>query len=140
MIEWIQHNQSLLWLLAASSIALFIASLIVAPVIAIKIPADYFTRSKRDRHLLHVDNQALAMALNIARNALGYIFIVAGLLMLVLPGQGVMTILFGIILADFPGKHRLVMWLVRRGSVIKSINWIRKRAGAEPLKLEERQE
>ena len=42
------------------------------------------------------------------RNAVGLVLVTAGLAMLVLPGQGIITLLVGIILMDFPGKHRLV--------------------------------
>jgi UPF0716 family protein affecting phage T7 exclusion len=72
----------------------------------------------------------------IAKNLLGYIFVVAGILMLMLPGQGFLTILIGITLIDFPGKYALERWIVSHGSVLRSINWIRRQAGRPPLVLE----
>jgi hypothetical protein len=71
-----------------------------------------------------------------AKNLLGYILIAAGIVMLVLPGQGTLTILIGILLVDFPGKYRLERWVVGRGPVLQSINWFRRRAGRPPLLLE----
>jgi hypothetical protein len=63
----------------------------------------------------------------------GYLFLVLGAFMLILPGQGVLTIVAGLALIDFPGKHRLIQWLVARPSVLKSMNWMRERAGRDPL-------
>jgi hypothetical protein len=134
-MDWIQNHETVMWWLASASIIFFLASLIAAPVVAIKIPPDYFTKPRKDRKILAVRNPVLKTGLKVVKNIVGYVFIVAGLLMLVLPGQGVLTILIGAILADFPGKDRMLIWLVRRRSVIKSINWLRKRAKAKPLEL-----
>ena len=71
--------------------------------------------------------------LMIGKNALGFILVVAGIIMLVLPGQGVFTILIGIMLLNFPGKYRLERWIVARRPVLRSINWLRRRAGRAPL-------
>jgi hypothetical protein len=46
----------------------------------------------------------------------------------VLPGQGILTILAGIALIDFPGRHRLVRWIVARETVMSALNWVRRRA------------
>lgn len=134
-MDWIQDHRAVMWWLASASILLFLASLIAAPVVAIKIPFDYFTKPRKDRKILAVRNPVLKTGLKVVKNIVGYVFIVAGLLMLVLPGQGVLTILIGAILADFPGKDRMLIWLVRRGPVLKSINWLRKRGRAKPLEL-----
>ena len=103
------------------------------PLMVVRIPSDYFTPEGRaaarraDRH------PVLHLLITIGKNVLGYAFIALGILMLVLPGQGVLTILAGVVLVDFPGKHRLLDWLVRRPAVLKSMNWIRERRGHEPL-------
>lgn len=66
---------------------------------------------------------------------LGALLALAGLLMLVLPGPGVITLLTGIMPLEFPGKHALERWIVARGPVLKTLNWMRRRAGREPLTL-----
>ena len=38
---------------------------------------------------------------------MGYLLIIGGILMLVLPGQGLLTILLGLIFSDYPGKYKL---------------------------------
>ena len=53
--------------------------------------------------------------------------------MLVLPGQGVLTILIGVMFINFPGKYRLERWVVMRDPVLKTINRLRQRAGHPPL-------
>ena len=72
----------------------------------------------------------------IGKNLLGYIFVVAGLIMLVLPGQGIFTILIGVMLLNFPGKYQLEQWIVARRPVLHSINWLRRRAGRAALVLD----
>jgi hypothetical protein len=57
--------------------------------------------------------------------------------MLVLPGQGLLTIILGITLMNFPGKYRLERWLVSRGSTLKLINYLRRRRGKPALVLDE---
>ena len=69
----------------------------------------------------------------ISKNALGSLFIVAGLAMLVLPGQGIITTVVGLLLIDFPGKFGLERWLARRRPLMRWINWIRSRSGRPPL-------
>ncbi len=53
--------------------------------------------------------------------------------MLVLPGQGILTLLLGIALTDVPGKWKLMRILARRPNVMKALNWMRERAGQPPL-------
>jgi hypothetical protein len=69
----------------------------------------------------------------VLKNALGIVLVVAGLVMLIVPGQGLLTIAVGLMLIDFPGKYRLERWLATRRPVWRSINWLRKRAGRAPL-------
>ena len=75
--------------------------------------------------------------LMIAKNVLGYIFVVTGLILLVLPGQGIFTVLVGVMLLNFPGKHQLARWIIARQPVLRSINWLRRRAGRAALVLDE---
>ena len=56
-----------------------------------------------------------------------------GVVMLVTPGQGLATLLIGLMLMNFPGKYRLERWVVTRGPVLHTINRLRHRAGHAPL-------
>lgn len=67
------------------------------------------------------------------RNAIGVVLILAGVAMLVLPGQGILAIIAGLALTNFPGKNRALRWLMRNRTVVRAVNAMRARAGALPL-------
>ena len=117
------------------SVATFVLSLLLIPVIIVKIPENYFNRDKSNARW-EAMNPIARLILTILKNVLGVVLLIMGVLMLVLPGQGLLTILFGIALVDFPGKHRLVKRLVSYPQVLNSINWIRKKANKKPLMLD----
>jgi hypothetical protein len=137
VLEWYQGNEIALWWLAASTIITFLATLIAVPILVVRIPADYFSHNKRQAIPWAHRHPAVRAMLLIGKNALGYIFIVAGIVMLALPGQGILAILIGIMLLNFPGKFRLERWIITRRPVIRSINWLRRRAKHAPLVLDE---
>jgi hypothetical protein len=131
--EWLQANQSALWWLGALSVVTFVGSLIAIPILVARIPADYFAPKQRDRVPWRQSNPVLHGCGLILKNLAGSVFVVAGLAMLVLPGQGILTILIGVMLMDFPGKFALERWLVRKKTVLRAINWIRAKAGQPAL-------
>ncbi|MDP2898306.1 MAG: PGPGW domain-containing protein [bacterium] len=137
MIKWIQSHRAAIWWIAGASILVFIASLIIVPLLVVRIPSDYFAHRSRHIKPRAGRRSLLRWVLLVGKNLLGYVFVFAGLIMLVLPGQGMVTILIGITLVDFPGKYRFERWVVSRGPVLRSINRLRKRAGRPPLFLEE---
>ena len=114
----------------------FLATLIAIPWLVIRIPADYFSYAKRRRQTKHSNHPLVQLALVILKNVLGTVFIMTGILMLVLPGQGVLTIVIGITCLDFPGKYQLERKLVSFRPVLRSINWLRQKAKRDTLKLD----
>ena len=124
-------------LLAVLSVVMFFGSLALIPMLLARIPADYFARSEspftswRRRHPL------ASAALQVARNLLGVVLLLAGLAMMVLPGQGIITVLVALTLLNFPGKRRLELRIVRQRQVRGAIDWIRRRAGRPPLVIPE---
>lgn len=58
--------------------------------------------------------------------------------MLVLPGQGILTIVLGISLLDFPGKRPFIRWLVSKPMVYRALDWLRKKTHSPPLDLPRR--
>lgn len=133
MLDWIDNHQAILWTLSAASVITFIASLILVPAIAVRIPPDYFTHPARPAGPLADRHPLIRLALRIGTNALGALFVLAGVAMLVLPGQGLLTILIGFLMLDGPGKYRFEKWLVARRFVRRPINWLRRRAGHASL-------
>ena len=135
MFESLSFDSDLLIVFGLVSVATFVLSLILVPVIIVRIPENYFT-SKKSTTRWDEMNPVVRGILTILKNLLGLILLVMGVLMLVLPGQGLLTILFGIALIDFPGKHKLVQRLVSYPKVLNSLNWIRKKANKKPLLIE----
>jgi hypothetical protein len=64
---------------------------------------------------------------------LALVLVVLGVAMLVLPGQGILAILLGVMLGDFPGKLRLQQWILARPNVMKTLNWLRRKFKKPPL-------
>lgn len=140
MVHWILSHESALGWLAAVTIFTFIATLTVIPVLIVRIPADYFTRSCRPEKAPGRGPALLAAIGGMAKNLVGCILIVFGIIMLVLPGQGILTIAAGIMLLNFPGKYKFERWIVSRPPVLRSINRVRRAAGREPLTVAENPE
>ncbi len=133
VLEWIGDQKALVGWLATLSFVTFVGTLIAIPLLVARIPEDYFVRRRRHRLSWWERHPALRVVGVISKNAFGSLFIVAGIAMLVLPGQGIITIVVGLLLIDFPGKFRLERWLARRRPLMRGINWIRSRSGRPPL-------
>ncbi len=133
MIQWVQNHGTILWWMAAVSVVTFVSTLVVVPMLVVKIPSDYFAHERRTMEMRVDGNAAARWGLMLAKNLLGYFLIVVGTIMLVLPGQGILTIVAGIMLLNFPGKFKLEKWIVSRRPVLRAINWTRRRAGKDPL-------
>ena len=118
---------------AWGSLIVFFVSLTIIPWMVIKIPTNYFQQQHRAK--VYYESKYLAMTkfLTWIKNIFGLLLIVLGLMMLVLPGQGILTILMGLFLMDFPGKYRLERKLVSMPKVLNSLNWIRTKANKAPL-------
>jgi hypothetical protein len=121
-------------LVAAASVAMFVASLVAIPWILVRLPADYFD-TRVERHWMRDHHPVLRGVGILVKNVAGVVFLAAGIAMLVLPGQGILTILIGVSLLDFPGKRRLEAQLVGQPAVLRGINAVRARFGKPPLVL-----
>lgn len=106
-----------------------VASTLAIPWMVIRMPQDYFNTPTRPTEY----RGPVAWAIWTLRNALAVLLLVAGILMLVLPGQGVLTILIALMVSTFPGKYRLESAIMRRPSVLRAVNWIRRRYRRPPL-------
>ncbi|MCP4189008.1 MAG: hypothetical protein GY768_00105 [Planctomycetaceae bacterium] len=136
-IEWIHSHQNELGALATVSILMFVASLVLIPIIVARIPNDYFAHSRRPDSLGSKQSFPVRILLIVVKNTTGFILLGMGIAMLILPGQGLLAIFLGIMLLDFPGKFRLERWLVSRPPILRSINWLRRRSNRVELTLED---
>lgn len=137
MNGWLAANQGLLGWLTLVSVVTFVVSLATLPWLAARIPADYFAHRKRHAMPLKQRHPVLRLLLLIGKNLLGAILLTGGLIMLFLPGQGLLTIMMGLLLLDYPGKYALERRIASQHSVRSGLNWLRARAGAPPLILDD---
>ncbi len=129
------HEILLAWIFGGSLVA-FAGTLVAVPMIIARLPADHFVTGRGEsRFWKQLPDWARPLLLG-AKNLLGGLFLAFGILMLAIPGQGLITILIGLSLIDFPGKHRLEGWLIARPSIQRATSWIRRRAGREPFEVD----
>ena len=126
-------SSQVLPMLGIVSIVMFIGSLIAIPWLILRMKPDYFIRHRYEVIRRHCRHPVLTIVLFCLRNSLGICLIVAGFVMLLLPGQGILTMLIGLSLVDFPGKYRLFDKVVQNNRIQKSLNWIREKGGKEML-------
>ncbi len=139
MLEWIQTYETAFWWIMSASLAIFIATLIIVPLVVVRIPSDYFASQKRsEKYKIRHQSIVTWLFLLAVKNVTGTVLVLAGIAMLVLPGQGVLTILIGFALINFPGKFKLERWIVSRGPLLRLLNRLRHCRGRPPLALEER--
>lgn len=144
MIEWLTQyigswgltwGQVLLGILI--SVVTFVGSIGVVTIVLVKLPANYF-HSSHEREFMTSRHPFLRLFGIFLKNLLGLALVGLGIIMSVpgVPGQGVLTILLGIMLLDFPGKRALETRLVSRPSVYRGVNHLRARFGKPPLMLD----
>jgi len=123
----------LIGLTVASAIG-FIGTLIAIPMILVRLPADYFD-TRTPRHWMKDHHPALRLSGLVVKNVVGIVFLLAGFAMLFLPGQGVLTMLIGVSLMDFPKKRELEAKMVGQPTLLGVINAMRNKYGKPPLTL-----
>ena len=134
--EFIDAHKKIFAIIAILSMVLFFVSIFLIPFLVSKIPEDYFV----SQHKNNLNRSGFSLFLKVIKNLFAFILFLLGVLMLFLPGQGIITILISIIIMDFPGKHRFELYLISRSYVLKSINWMRRKNGKEPLKIPEQKD
>jgi hypothetical protein len=135
ILDWLRGQQTMLWWLGALSVVTFFGTLIALPLVVASIPADYFRRDHRYASRQPTPLGVLHLLSLLLRNVLGLVFVIAGIAMLVLPGQGILTIVIGLMLMRFPGKQALERRFILQPSVLRAINWMRAKAHRPPLEV-----
>lgn len=129
------------WHVAAAGTAFAVASavasvLIVGAVLA-RLPADFFVNHEaRGTKFRHPVLRVIWIGL---RNLFGYFLIALGIVLSFpgVPGQGILTVLMGVILIDFPGKYRVERWFISRRVVLTGVNRLRAKLDRPPLILDQ---
>ncbi len=133
MMHWLEQYQELVTWMGVVSILMFVGSLIMLPWLVSLIPADYFAHDSRVPPRWKQAHPVFRIALLVLKNLAGYIILFAGLVMLVLPGQGLLSILVALMLMDYPGKFRFERWIISRPALLHLINRIRDKFGKPDL-------
>ncbi len=115
----------------------FLANLALVSLILVKIPADYFRESQRSK-FLEKQSRPIRLLARIGKNLAGVLLVVMGILLSLpgVPGQGVLTILLGVMLLDLPGLRRFERWIVSSPKVFNAVNKLRQRFDKPPLILD----
>jgi len=138
MVDLLLRHREIAFWLTAFSITTFLASALLVPVLCLRMDADYFMTERRSRDAFANRHPFVRNSWLIFRSILGLVLILLGIVMLVLPGQGILSMLAGLLLLHFPGKRRLELWLLRLPGVLRAINGLRSRAKRPPIELPER--
>ena len=134
VFEFISANYAQ-WLygLATVSIVFLIVSILCIPYLVARIPADYFLEPGKS--MKRKSRSWYSLLLLLIRNIFGSFLILAGIIMLALPGQGILTILAGLFVMNFPGKYKLERYIVSKPAVLNSLNWIRRRQNISEIRI-----
>ena len=123
------HSVLLSWL-GGVSLLMFVGSLIAVPLVVVRLPKDYL---HREHQLVRYWPRHIFLPFMILKNALGVLFFLSGLAMLILPGQGLLTLFIGLVLLDFPRKQILVRRIIGYRRILRGINRLRGKFGKPEL-------
>ena len=115
------------------SLATLAATVVAVPWVVGRLPEDYFNQPRRA--VLPQDRSFPGLLLMGIKNLLGALLVLLGIVMLFTPGQGLLTLLVGLLLMNFPGKYHLERTLVARPGIFRTLNWLRRRRGVGPMEL-----
>lgn len=131
MIDWLKrelaaYQDALIWV-SIGSVVMFVGSILLVPYLIARAPADLFTREPSRR-------RGIGPLLGaIVRNLFGLVLLVLGVLMLVLPGQGLLMVLLALLVLDFPKKRAAIQQLVQKPKVWDALHYFRERANKPPF-------
>jgi len=132
-LEFLSDYKIYLVWLGTLSFIIFIFSLLTIKWLVALIPSDYFI--KKNNSEFRSNYPIFWLVSIIIKNLVGYTLIFGGILMLVLPGQGLFTIFVGLMLSNYPGKFYIERKFIAIPSVLRAINWLRKKSNTPPIKM-----
>jgi len=135
VLDWLQAHPGLAGTIAVGSLVVAVIYLGLMFLVVARMSPDYFVAPRPAPGTFRTSHPVVRLLGRLVKNLLGIVFLVAGVAMLVLPGQGALTILIAVSLLDFPGKRRLELRIVCQRHVRRSIDWIRAKANRPPLIL-----
>lgn len=141
-MEWLaEFWASLSWFKILLGVGVFVVSLafsfLCIGVVMVKIPENYFS-THYQQDFLPNSPWMVRWGAVVAKNVLGLILVLLGIVLSLpgVPGQGILTILLGLIMLDIPGKRPLEARIIKRPAVRDAINKLRARYNKPPLILD----
>lgn len=131
LFEWLKAYGVML---IGVSVASFVVSILFCTLVIAYLPPDYFLSNRQTSHIKH---PVLRIGLKCLKNLFAAVLVVVGIIQIPLPGQGVLTILIGIIISDIPGKRKLERRIISSPVVLATANGIRSRFKRPLLMLDE---
>ena len=125
LLERLANHKPLAITLGVLSVAMFVGSLLAVPWLISRAPKDYFS-AEQSAGAAHPLRKLL-------KNLVGLVLALAGVAMLLLPGQGILTLIVGLALLDIPGKRALLVRMAKRPKIMNALNYVRRRAQREPF-------
>ncbi len=133
LYQFITNYKKFIFWLGSISAVIFVFSLLSIKWLVALIPSDYFI--KKEDSKFKKKYPFLWFLSLIIKNIFGYSLIIGGIFMLILPGQGVFTIIIGLMLSNYPGKYAIEKKFIAIPSVLKGINWLRKKSNQPPINI-----
>lgn len=135
VMAWMESNRILIGWLGAASLTMVILGLVIVPILVVRMQPDYFLEDRDDKRSMKERHPAVRLSSVVLKNLAGGLLVVGGILLSLplVPGQGLLTILIGLAVMDFPGKRNLEIWLIRRKPVGWTIAKLREKANRPPL-------
>ncbi|MCE2415475.1 hypothetical protein J4G07_15910 [Candidatus Poribacteria bacterium] len=134
LFEWLKAYGVML---LGVSVASFIISILFCTLVIAYLPTDYFLPNRQENRIRY---PVLRIGLKCLKNLFAVVLVVVGIIQILLPGQGVLTMLIGIIISDIPGKRKLERRIIRSPIILATANGIRSRFKRPPLVLDESME
>ena len=133
LIEIFNVYKNLILWFGSISLFVFLFSLLSIKWLVSLIPEDYFINKKDSK--IKTSNIFIWYIVLIFKNLIGYSLILGGIMMLVLPGQGLFTIIIGLMMSNYPGKYSIEKKFIAIPAILKSINWLRRKSNKPPIRI-----
>ena len=140
VMQFVEEHRTWLTWAAGGSAALLVLFGVGLPIVMVRLPADAarrYLQTGRGEAMPEADwrrrHPVVRWAMRGLKNALGVVLLLAGLAMLVLPGQGLLTLAVALLLLDFPGKRGVERRLLGSPRVLGPVNALRRRFGKPPM-------
>ena len=133
LIEIFNVYKNLILWFGSISLFVFLFSLLSIKWLVSLIPEDYFINKKDSK--IKTSNIFIWYIVLIFKNLIGYSLILGGIMMLVLPGQGLFTIIIGLMMSNYPGKYIIEKKFIAIPTILKSINWLRRKSNKPPIRI-----